>query len=85
MVQEVKKAICYFCKGYCPVLVHTENGRLAQAEAPCRSACPAGVDVPRYIRLIGQGKFGEAVAVIRERIPLPSVCGYVCPHPCEAK
>ena len=80
MVHEVKKAICYFCKGYCPVLVHTENGRLVPAEAPCRAACPAGIDVPRYVRLIGQGKFSEAVAVIREKIPLPGVC-YVCPHP----
>jgi NADH-quinone oxidoreductase subunit F len=53
--------------------------------APCIHTCPAGVDAPRYIRFIAQGKPGEAVAVIRERIPFPSVCGYVCIHPCEAK
>jgi NADH-quinone oxidoreductase subunit F len=53
--------------------------------APCTHTCPAGVDAPRYIRFIAQGKPGEAVAVIRERIPFPSVCGYVCIHPCEAK
>ena len=41
----------------------------------CQNACPAGIDVPRYIRAIGQGKFGEAIAVIREKIPFPAVCG----------
>jgi NADH-quinone oxidoreductase subunit F len=53
--------------------------------APCSHTCPAGVDAPRYIRFIAQGKPAEAVAVIREKIPFPSVCGYVCVHPCEAK
>ncbi|GAB4340973.1 MAG: hypothetical protein Kow0099_17330 [Candidatus Abyssubacteria bacterium] len=51
--------------------------------APCREACPAGIDVPRYIRCIKQGKFDEALAVIRERIPFPSICGYACYSPCE--
>jgi NADPH-dependent glutamate synthase beta subunit-like oxidoreductase len=41
------------------------------------------VDAARYIRLIAEGKPDEAVAVIRERIPFPSVCGYICAHPCE--
>jgi NADH-quinone oxidoreductase subunit F len=53
--------------------------------APCSHTCPAGVDAPRYIRFIAQGKPAEAVAVVREKIPFPSVCGYVCIHPCEAK
>lgn len=53
--------------------------------SPCQNACPAGINVPRYIRSIGKGKYGEAVAVIREKIPLPSVCGYVCVHFCEEK
>ncbi len=53
--------------------------------APCSHTCPAGIDVPRYVRFIGEGKPAEAVAVIREKIPFPSVCGYVCVHPCEAK
>ena len=53
--------------------------------APCRNACPAGIDVPRYVRSIADAKFTEAAAVIRERIPFPSICGYVCFHPCESK
>jgi NADH-quinone oxidoreductase subunit F len=54
-------------------------------KAPCSHTCPAGVDVPRYVRLIGQGQFDRALAVIREKIPFPSICGHVCPHPCEAR
>jgi len=57
----------------------------ATEEAPCQRACPAGIDVPRYVRLINAGKFNEARAVIREKIPFPSVCGHVCFHPCEDK
>ncbi|WP_157833536.1 FAD-dependent oxidoreductase [Desulfotruncus alcoholivorax] len=50
---------------------------------PCREACPAGVDVPCYIRHIKDGRFDQALAVIRESIPFPAVCGYACVHPCE--
>jgi len=53
--------------------------------APCSHICPAGIDVPRYIRFIAAGKPAEALAVIREKIPFPAVCGLVCFHPCEAK
>jgi len=67
-------------KGYCRAGVCKEL-----VKSPCQNACPAGVDIPRYIRAIGQGKYGEAVAIIREKIPFPVVCGYVCVHYCEAK
>lgn len=52
--------------------------------SPCQQTCPAGIDVPRYIRRIREGKFDEALAVIREKIPFPSICGYACYAPCEA-
>ncbi|MFC2006321.1 FAD-dependent oxidoreductase [Chloroflexota bacterium] len=67
-------------KGYCRAGVCKEL-----VKSPCQNACPAGIDVPRYIRAIGQGKYGEAVAVIREKVPFPAVLGYVCVHYCEAK
>ena len=51
--------------------------------APCRTACPAEVNVQGYIALIAQGKFKEALEVIRKDIPLPLVCGRVCFSPCE--
>ena len=50
---------------------------------PCREACPAGVDVPRYLRCIREGNYDESLAVIREKIPLPTVCGDACFNPCE--
>ncbi len=49
----------------------------------CTGACPAGVDVPRYIRAVKAKKYDEAVAVLREKLPLPSVCADACFAPCE--
>lgn len=57
----------------------------ALVKSPCQNACPAGIDVPRYIRLINEGKPDEAVAVIREKVPFPAVLGHVCLHFCEQK
>jgi heterodisulfide reductase subunit A len=50
---------------------------------PCRLGCPAGVNVQGYVALIAQGRYKEAIDLIREVNPLPAICGYVCPHPCE--
>ena len=49
----------------------------------CTDACPAGVDVPRYIRAVKDGKYDEAVSVLREKLPLPTVCADACFAPCE--
>ena len=51
--------------------------------APCVTACPAAIDIPRYIGYTGMGRFAEADAVVRESIPLPTVCGLICYRPCE--
>jgi len=51
--------------------------------APCQMACPAGIDVPTYITLIGMGRDAEAIEVIRRDNPFPWVCGLVCTRPCE--
>ncbi len=52
-------------------------------EAPCRVSCPAGMDIPLMNRLLAEGKFHEALAVVRRDIALPSVLGRICPAPCE--
>jgi NADPH-dependent glutamate synthase beta subunit-like oxidoreductase len=46
-------------------------------------ACPAGIDIPTYVTLIGEGRDDEAIAVIRRDNPFPWVCGLVCTRPCE--
>ena len=54
-----------------------------QGYPPCRAACPAGVNAQGYVALISQGKFKEALEVLRRTIPFAGVCGRVCTHPCE--
>ena len=49
----------------------------------CAWNCPAHVDIPGYIALCGQGRFADAVRVIRKDNPLPSTCALICEHPCE--
>jgi len=53
--------------------------------SPCQNACPLEIDVPSYVALIGEGRFKDALSVIRERTPLPGICGRVCHHPCQSK
>jgi NADPH-dependent glutamate synthase beta subunit-like oxidoreductase/Pyruvate/2-oxoacid:ferredoxin oxidoreductase delta subunit/ferredoxin len=55
----------------------------AETLVPCRAACPAHIDVARYLRFIREGRYGAAVAVIREKAPFPASLGAVCSHPCE--
>ena len=67
----------------------TDQGvRLREGKVPgpprCQAACPIGQDVRGYLGLISKGRYREALDLIRETNPLPSVCGYVCHHPCEA-
>ncbi len=52
---------------------------------PCVSTCPAHVDVPGYVALIREGRYGDAVRLIRKDNPLPAACAYVCEHPCEGQ
>ncbi len=79
---------CTACVAVCPTGALTDKDIAPtdrEALVPCRAACPAGIDVPRYVRLIGEGRLAEAVAVIREKVPFPAVLGYVCLHFCEDK
>ncbi|MGI6071203.1 MAG: FAD-dependent oxidoreductase [Blautia sp.] len=50
---------------------------------PCALACPAGTDCQGYVGLIANGRYEEAIELIKEKIPLPASIGRVCPHPCE--
>jgi NADH-quinone oxidoreductase subunit F len=55
----------------------------ALARTTCTSACPAHVNVPEYVALVAEGRFADALDLIRRRNPFPSVCGRACHHPCE--
>lgn len=61
----------------------TNGACIKLAPAPCQMACPAGIDIPTYVTLIGMGKDAEAIEVIRRDNPFPWVCGLVCTRPCE--
>ncbi len=51
--------------------------------APCQDKCPSHIDIPAYIEAIKDRRFDESLSIIRESMPLPAICGRVCPHPCE--
>ncbi|MEJ5359229.1 MAG: FAD-dependent oxidoreductase, partial [Desulfobacterales bacterium] len=51
--------------------------------APCRTACPAGLNVQGYVQMVKEGKYRESLAIILEDLPLPGVLGRICPHGCE--
>lgn len=87
----LKDADCRFCGAcaeVCPTgtirdkIIDSEVKR-EDAIVPCRHACPAHTDIPRYIRHVKNGEYDEAAAVIREKVPFPRVLGYICTHVCE--
>ena len=53
--------------------------------ARCSNACPASVNIPGFVSLVGEQRYNEALKLHRERNPLASICARVCFHPCESK
>lgn len=81
---------CTACAEVCPtgsirdkLQLLTTNLKKEEALVPCRTACPAHTDIPRYIRFVKEGDYDAAVAVIREKVPFPNALGHVCSHACE--
>ena len=93
--QLLKDADCRFCTActeVCPTGTIRDKRLSLEADrtredaiVPCRHACPAHTDIPRYVRYAKEGKFDEATAVVREKIPFPKILGYICNHACEAE
>lgn len=86
-------ANCRFC-GACVEVCPTgalqdkkgifKEGNRNEVLIPCKHECPAGINVPKYVRFIKEGKFDEASAVIREKAPFPKSLGLVCMRFCES-
>lgn len=80
---------CGYCIEFCPTGAlkdrDTGMGERETYLVPCKNGCPSGTDVPRYIRLIRDGKPDEALKVIYEKLPIPESLGRVCFHPCESE
>ena len=67
---------------------HIRQGRCTcqySQPVPCVSLCPAHVDIPGYIALIGEERYADAIRLIRKDNPFPTTCGFICEHPCEAR
>jgi formate dehydrogenase major subunit len=61
------------------------SNHYADCEAPCKVACPDHVDIQTYVSLIANGRYHEAVKVIKDTLPMPLSIGRVCPAFCEAE
>jgi len=85
-----KDSACKFC-GACVEVCPTgalmdKELKVGEREAslvPCKFACPAGIDVPRYVNLIAHSRYAEALVVVNEKAPFVSVLGHACARPCE--
>ena len=65
---------------------HVRTGRCLgglQDAIPCVAQCPAAVDIPGYVALVNEGRYADAVKLIRKDNPFPVSCAYICEHPCE--
>ena len=83
---------CGTCERVCPkhiiTLTSTSERMIGEyvtdeCTAPCQRSCPTGINIPAFIQEIRNNNYEAALAIIKERCPLPLICGYICPAPCE--
>jgi formate dehydrogenase beta subunit len=84
----VLDSVKYFRDDYLAYLNGKRKSKQAKAyhaklTAPCMDRCPAHIDIPTYVEEIKDYRHDESLATIRDYMPIPAVCGRVCPHPCE--
>ncbi|MCF8097258.1 MAG: FAD-dependent oxidoreductase [Desulfarculaceae bacterium] len=94
VVDEYRCTGCGTCERTCPVGIMgltSVSDRIMNeitvedCSAPCQRRCPAGIDIPQQIKRTALGDYQGALSVIKERNPLPLICGRICPHPCETE
>ena len=92
VVDEIKCTGCGTCERVCPkhiITLSSVTRRILKeyttedCTTPCQRACPAGINISRYIEQIGDADYLGAVQTIKERNPFPTVIGRICPRPCE--
>lgn len=67
---------------------HTARSRCLEGvgqSVPCETLCPAHVNAPGYIALVAEGRYADAVNMVRKDNPFPTACAFVCEHPCEER
>lgn len=83
---------CGTCERICPkhiiTLTSTSERTIGEyvtdeCTAPCQRSCPTGINIPAFIQEIRSDNYEAALAIIKEKCPLPLICGYICPAPCE--
>lgn len=89
-IERIDTALCTGCRlciDSCPMDVFRLDTLVVDRGefSSCHLACPAGVNMRRYIYFLKEGMFKEAISVLREALPLPAVTGRICPHPCESE
>lgn len=87
-----KCVACGACVRACPkhiISLTSQTDRIIdeytvdECHAPCQRTCPTGIEIPAYIKAVSEGRYEEGLRIIKERCPLPLVCGRICPAPCE--
>lgn len=81
----VLKGVKGFRDDYEEHILHGKCLAAINQPVPCMSLCPAHVDIPGYIALVHEGRWADAVRLIRKDNPFPVACALVCEHPCEAR
>ena len=81
--EETARNTLWSSKRYNPDFRSNRTDVMPEGTAPCKAACPAHVPVQGYIRLAAQGRYGEALELIKKEIPFPAVCGRICNKKCE--
>ncbi len=81
----VYKGVLGYREDYIEHIVHKRCTCQYSQPVPCVALCPASVDIPGYIALVREGRYADAIRLIRKDNPFPTTCGFICEHPCEAR